>query len=223
MPSSTKRDGGRRKGPKGEDLPAFYPHVAADMLRYCRPAAGLWVDVGAGDGGVGLELARACRGAVLLIDPDEEALQRAVEKAQEAELRDGIATARAQAEALPLRNEVAELVVSRGSVFFWDDPPAGIREVYRVLRPGATAMIGGGLGEDYPEWARKEFTRRRHQSVLSRGPEAYADFKRVRHPETFREWAHEAGLSSFEVVGEGGRSPETPAAGLGIWLRFTKA
>jgi SAM-dependent methyltransferase len=181
------------------------------------------VDLGSGDGGVGLELARMGRGTVLLVDADEETLQRAVEQAREADLRHRIGVARGQAEALPLRDDVAELVVSRGSVYFWDDPPAGLREVYRVLRPGATAMIGGGLGESYPQWARQEFTRRRHDSVRSRGPEAYAEFKRVRHPETFRAWAREAGLNGFEVIGEGGRSPETPAAGLGIWLRFTKA
>jgi ubiquinone/menaquinone biosynthesis C-methylase UbiE len=193
------------------------------MLKYCQPADGLWLDLGSGDGGIGLELARACGGTVLLIDPDEEALQRAVVKGQEAELRHRIAAARAQAEALPLRDEVAELVVSRGSVFFWDDPPAGFREVWRILRPGARAMIGGGLGENYPQWARQEFTRRRHQAVRSRGPEEYAEFERVRRPQTFRAWANEAGLQSFEVVGEGARAPDTPDAGLGIWLRFTKA
>jgi ubiquinone/menaquinone biosynthesis C-methylase UbiE len=222
-PRSSKKSGRARKtGHPGRGLPALYPFVAADTLKYCRPADGLWVDLGCGDGGVGLELARTCRGTVLLIDPDEEALQRAVAQAQEADLPDRVAAIRAQAEALPLRDGVAELVVSRGSAFFWDDPPAGLREVCRVLRPGATAMIGGGLGEGYPQWARQEFTRRRHQSVRSRGPEAYAEFKRVRHPETFRAWADEAGLENFEVIGEGGRSPDTPDAGLGIWLRFTK-
>ena len=39
-----------------------------------------------------------------------------------------------------------DLVVSRGSVYFWDDLNAAFRETARVLRPGGMAFIGGGFG-----------------------------------------------------------------------------
>jgi ubiquinone/menaquinone biosynthesis C-methylase UbiE len=157
------------------------------------------------------------------VDPNSEALPSAVSSAREAKLASRVRVLAARAEALPLRDGVADLVVSRGSIFFWNDPPVGLREIHRVLTRGGKAMIGGGLGEDYPQWARQEFTRRRHESVRSRGAEAWAEFQRVRDPQTFAGWAREAGLSDFTVTGEGARAPSPPGAGLGIWLRFTKA
>jgi len=65
--------------------------------------------------------------------------------------------------------------------------------------PGGRAMIGGGLGSTYPQWARQEFMRRRRESLKS--PEQAGAFAETRHPETFRRLATEAGLPSFQVVG----------------------
>ena len=81
-------------------------------------------------------------------------------------------------------------------------------------------MIGGGLGSGYPQWARQEFIRRRRESAKS--PEEARQFAEARSPETFRSLATEAGLPSFEVVGEGGLTADDPKTGIGIWLRFTK-
>jgi ubiquinone/menaquinone biosynthesis C-methylase UbiE len=127
-----------------------------------------------------------------------------------------------QAEAMPLPDACVDLAVSRGSIFFWDDPARGISEAHRVLRPGGQAMIGGGLGSAYPAWARREFIRRRHGGVQKRGPEAVRRFRHVREPATFRRWAEDAGLTDFQVLGEGGLPADDPRTGLGIWLRFGK-
>ncbi len=42
-----------------------------------------------------------------------------------------------------------DLVVSRGAFFFLT--PEIIRESYRILKPGGTALLGGGYGPDTPE------------------------------------------------------------------------
>jgi SAM-dependent methyltransferase len=221
-PSSGDGRGPEVKGPSDRDLPDPCPFVAADVLRWCAPARGLWVDVGSGAGGVGLELARVGGGVVLLVDPDKDALRRGIEGARRCGLGERIRAVVAQAEALPIRSDTAELVVSRGSIFFWRDAAAGLREAYRVLRVGGKAMIGGGLGTEYPEWARREFARRRLENERRRGAQSYTDFQRLRRPDTFRAWARAAGLGGFEVFGDEGPSPEAPFAGLGVWLRFTK-
>jgi len=204
-------------------LPDYYPFVAEDILRLCNPDDdGLWVDLGCGGGPVALALAEHCRAHIILVDPSDEALASARASAAEKGFSDRIGTMRGRAEALPLADQSVDLVVSRGSIYFWDDQPKGLSEVYRVLREGGQAMIGGGMGSNYPAWARQEFIRRRHEGVRRKGPEAYERFLHLRDPQTFAAWASEAGLPAFEVIGEGGKPVEDPRAGLGIWLRFER-
>lgn len=56
-------------------------------------------------------------------------------------------------------------VSSRGSIFFWDDPVKGLREVYRVPRPGGKAHIGGGAGSGYPDGAVKKLIEQRKRRL----------------------------------------------------------
>lgn len=191
-------------------------------MGFAANTAGLWVDLGCGAGGLGLPLARRSKSRVLLIDPDASALRKALEASREVGLHHRVMALVACAERLPLANECVDLVVSRGSIYFWSDPAQGIREVHRILRAGGRAMIGGGLGRTYPEWARKEFMRRRREDIAQEGPEALERFEEKRSPATFRRLAREAGLRHFEVIGDGVLPPDDPRADLAIWLQFSK-
>jgi ubiquinone/menaquinone biosynthesis C-methylase UbiE len=192
------------------------------MLEMCEPAEGIWVDLGCGKGPVAFALAELSDSFLVLIDPNREALAGAMAEARRRGIFRRMLAVHGRAESLPLADDSVDLVVSRGSIFFWDDRPAGIREVHRVLRPGGAAMLGGGLGSSYPAWARRAFIRHRRASQRKKGPEAVRKFREVRKPETFRGWATEASLENFRVVGEGGLSPDDPDTGLGIWLLFNK-
>ncbi len=207
-------------------LPDFYPYVAADILGWCRPQTGVWIDLGSGTGGVGLAVASSGNAAassstIVLLDPDAKALSQALQRGREKGLGSRLVAVVGVAEDMPLPDDSVDLVFSRGSIFFWKDPVQGIREVQRVLRPGGKAMIGGGRGSEYPEWARREFTRRRHGNQKTDSPQA-KEFARLRDPKTFRQWAKDAGLSDFRVTGHGALPPDDPRAGSGIWLQFTK-
>jgi len=206
----------------GTPLPDRYPYVVKDILKYCRPQKGFWIDLGAGKGQVAIPLIEATSNPVVMLDPDVEAMSKGIELARKKGLEDRLFAVVGVAEDMPLPDNSVDLVVSHGSIFFWNDPVKGLQEVYRVLRPGGKAMIGGGMGSSYPEWAAQESFRRRREQLDKGDPERKKHFIEVRSPETFRRWAENARLPDFEVVGKGAFSAAEPRGEQGIELRFTK-
>lgn len=208
---------------QNKELPDYYGCVAEDVLQMCKPKDGVWVDLGCGPGQVSCALATLQKSSTfVLIDPDPNALDHARRNTQKLNNKHQFQFLKGKAESIPLPSASVALVVSRGSVFFWENQADGIREIYRVLQSGGVAMIGGGLGSTYPLWARKEFIRRRRESAKKNGKTAMAAFKAARSPDTFKMWADQAGLSEFKIIGEGGLSENDPETGLGIWLIFRK-
>jgi len=207
---------------RGSQLPDFFATVAADVLAYCQSTQGIWVDLGSGKGGLGLELASRSASTLILVDPNANALSDGLHAARERGLAQRVVAVIGSAESIPLVTESVDLIVSRGSIYFWQDQPRALGEVYRILRPGGKAMIGGGVGAGYPELARREFYARRLAGEERGGPDALREFLRLRSPETLEGWARAAGIHEFEVRSE----TESPVNGarlrLGFWLRFAK-
>jgi SAM-dependent methyltransferase len=52
------------------------------------------------------------------------------------------------AHAIPLENGSVDLVVSRSSIYFWENMVQVLREIWRVLAPGGQVCIGGGFGTE---------------------------------------------------------------------------
>jgi len=205
-------------------LPDYYATVAQDMVDFCGLKGGrIWMDLGSGSAGVGLALLESLPDAVMvLLDPSAKALGKGLQAARERGFHGRVVAVEGTTERIPMPDESVDVVVSRGSFYFWKNRAQGLREVWRILRPGGRAMIGGGLGSRYPEDARREFIRRKRESAAADGPEAAREFADARSPETFRRLAVEAELPAFEVIGEGGLAPDDPDTGIGIWLRFVK-
>ena len=209
---------------KDAPLPDYYPTVAQEMLDFCgKPDREIWIDLGSGSGGLGLALLDKIPNCVMIfMDPDIKPLAAIRQKAEQRGFFGRAVVVRGAAEEIPMPAESADVIVSRGSFYFWNDRVAGLREVRRILRPGGRAMIGGGLGRNYPHWARQEFIRRRRESSFGKDQEALAEFKKARSPETFRRLAIQAQLASYEITGEGGLDYGETDAGIGIWLKIRK-
>ncbi|MFA6808747.1 MAG: class I SAM-dependent methyltransferase [Eubacteriales bacterium] len=123
----------------------IFPLLADDFLQKSRIEEGICLDIGSGNGYLGLALAEKSALKVTLIDIDPEIMELAEKNIRERQLSDRIKTLLANVVELPLQDNYAQLVVSRGSIFFWEDQTKGLNEVYRVLAPGGMAFIGGGF------------------------------------------------------------------------------
>ncbi|MFH1920283.1 MAG: class I SAM-dependent methyltransferase [Planctomycetota bacterium] len=211
------------KGLKSEQsLPSRYPYVVEDVLRFCKPTKGFWVDLGAGKGQVAIPLIEAAGNPVVMLDPNAEAMTEGLENAREKGIEDRLFAIVGCAEAMPFADNTVDLVVSRGSLFFWDDPVQGLKEVYRVLRPGGKAYIGGGAGSGYPKWAVEKLIAGRKKKMQGEEAEKWTRFVELRRPEQMKQWAEAAGLSAFEVMGQGAISTDDPRTGQGVWLLLEK-
>lgn len=145
----------------------IYPVIAQQIVEKTCKKEGACIDLGGGPGMLGISIARITAMQVTVCDPMPECIELAAENAMEHEVASQVKGIVGCAEQLPFADESVDLVVSRGSVFFWDDQKKGLGEVYRVLRPGGHAVIGGGFGSvellreiqetmaDNPEWNEK--------------------------------------------------------------------
>jgi len=207
---------------KGEQsLPGRHPYVVQDILKLCKPNKGFWVDLGAGKGQLAIPLVEATGNPVVMLDPNREALAEGLRIAREKNLADRLSAVVGKAEDLPFPDNTVDLVVSRGSIFFWDDPPKGLQEVYRVLRPGGKAYIGGGAGSGYPKSDVEKLIQDRKKRLHGPQAEKWKRFVELRRPEQMRAWAEQARLPQFTVLGQGAIADD-PQIGQGVWLMFEK-
>jgi SAM-dependent methyltransferase len=193
-----------------------------DVLGFCRPEKGVWIDLGAGKGQVAIPLIEETENPVVMIDPDDEAMAKGLALAREKGLQDKLLAVVGVAEKLPLPDNSVDLLVSRGSIFFWDEPVTGLREVYRVLRPGCKAYIGGGAGSGYPKEVVAVLIADRKRKLKGEEAEKWQKFIQLRRPEQMHQWARAAGLADFRVMGKGAISADDELVGQGVWLLFEK-
>ncbi len=214
---------GAPKGLKGEQsLPSRYEFVVQDVLKYTQPKSGFWVDLGAGQGQLTIPLVEATGNPVIMIDPDAEAMTKGLQAARQKGLENRLLAVVGVAEALPFPDNSVDLLVSRGAIFFFQDPALGLREVYRVLRPGGKAYLGGGAGSGYPTEATEKLIQQRKEKMTGDEAEKWQRFVELRRPEQMQEWAENAGLKQYQIMGRGAISAEDERVGQGVWIMFEK-
>jgi len=126
----------------------IYPVIAAQAIARTGIRSGLCVDLGGGPGMLGVCVAEASELQVVIVDPLAECVELARENITEHGLPHRVAAQVGRAEALPLADGTVDLVVSRGSIYFWENQRQGLQDIFRVLRPGGWAFVGGGFGSN---------------------------------------------------------------------------
>lgn len=124
----------------------IYPVIAEQAIARTGVRSGLCVDLGGGPGMLGICVAKASDLQVVVVDPLPDCIELARENIAEHGLGHRVTARLGQAEALPIPDGLLDLLVSRGSIYFWEDQRHGLREIFRALRPGGWAFVGGGFG-----------------------------------------------------------------------------
>ena len=124
----------------------IYPIIASDIADSSSIKEGICLDLGCGLASLGIALAEQTDLTVYAVDISEKMYELSTEKAAKHGVSDRLKPVLADVHKLPFDDDFVNLVVSRGSVFFWDNLPVAFSEIARVLAPGGEAWIGGGFG-----------------------------------------------------------------------------
>jgi len=129
--------------------------VTEALVEYAQPRPGMKVlDLASGTGEPAISLASRVRpaGHVTALDLSSELLQIAAERAQQRKLTN-FSIQQADAHELPFPYQAFDLVTSRFGVMFFQNTQKALREIHRVLRPGArTCFLAWGPFEQ-PYWS----------------------------------------------------------------------
>lgn len=190
------------------ELLPIYPLIAQQFLDDYKVADGKCLDIGTGPGYLGVELAKITDLEMYFVDIDPEALNKAKVNAEGAKIKNITHFIEADVCDLPFETDYADFIMSRGSLWFWHDQAKGLQEIYRVLKPGATAVIGGGLGKYTPENMYRRLKKRRQKMLRRNGQ------KRPGEAE-LKELLRKAGISNFCLISD---KPDEP----GRWIEICK-
>jgi len=147
----------------------IYPLIAGQIIEKCGITEGIGIDIGSGPGALAIALVKLTELNMYSLDISYNAHKIAIENIENTGLSDKVFPIVADVHQLPFEDNFADLMVSRGSMFFWKDKEDCFREIYRVLKPTGFAYIGGGYGsaelKDKIKKSRKNDSNRTHDKI----------------------------------------------------------
>ncbi|HOO37786.1 MAG TPA: class I SAM-dependent methyltransferase [Deltaproteobacteria bacterium] len=123
-----------------------YPVIARQVLERTRCRGGICIDLGSGPARLTIELARMGRFSLYAVDFSHEINRIARKNIARKNLSGRILPVTADVSNLPFAGNSADLIVSRSSIFFWENLKETFSAMYRIVKPGAKAYLGGGFG-----------------------------------------------------------------------------
>ena len=142
----------------------IYPVLARQIVSKTGIKKGICLDLGSGSALLGMAISRETELFCYALDHSPDMLYLALENIEKSSLSGQVQPVLGNVHCLPWPEKSIDLVVSRGSIFFWEDLLRVYQEISRVLRPGGYAYVGGGFGsqelfeeirkkmESYDDW-----------------------------------------------------------------------
>lgn len=175
-----------------------YPVIAGQIVERCKVRDGLCMDLGCGPANLAIALAKLTGLSFFAIDFSPSILAYARENILREGLAERITPLVGDVHRLPFADGVASLVVSRGSMPFWENRVAAFSEIKRVLAPGGRCYVGGGLGSS-------QLAEEIDREMLRRGADWQNGPKRRqrnmnRNPMEWRGIMEDAGITHYERI-----------------------
>lgn len=156
--------------------------VTEALVEYARPRPGMRVlDLASGTGEPAITLAGrvGAEGQVTAVDLSADLLEIANSRAKDRGLKNFV-TKQADAHDLPFENESFDLATSRFGVMFFREPVLAMRELLRVLKPGARACFAAWGVFEQPYWQSTMAIVHRHAGGSLLAPGAADPFRFAR-------------------------------------------
>ncbi|WP_067076621.1 class I SAM-dependent methyltransferase [Methanoculleus horonobensis] len=122
----------------------IYPVIAEQALAWSGIRDGIALDIGSGPGLLSVALAQRSDLVVVALDADP-AMSR-IARTAAAGSAGRVIPVTGDVHCMPVRDNTVSLIVSRGSIYFWENRPRAFLEIERILRPGGVAYVGGSFG-----------------------------------------------------------------------------
>lgn len=184
-----------------------YPLIASQITEKFQINKGICIDVGTGPAPLSIALAKITDLKIYAMDISEEMCQIAEQKINSECLENRIIPIRSNVNKMPFEDGFADLVVSRGSMFFWKDLSSGFEEIYRVLKPSGASYIGGGYGSGML----KEKIKREFKDNRNSGKKLYKSPPKI-DINTLEKAVNNAGIKNYILINDDS----------GLWVLFKK-
>ncbi|MBL0713248.1 MAG: class I SAM-dependent methyltransferase [Desulfosarcina sp.] len=127
-------------------LRPVYPVIADQIIKRTGITRGAGLDIGCGNGYLGMALMALTDLSVSFLDPSRAMLDIAQGHTSAQGFSPRTTIVQGDVNDIPLPDNAFQLAVSRGSIFFWQNLSTALQEILRVLSPAGMAYIGGGFG-----------------------------------------------------------------------------
>jgi len=201
------------KASRGALAPVYGPlaeHIA-DRLAL-EDKTGIGIDVGSGPGTLIIELCGRTRLHWVNADINPYSFAHFFTEAERRSFAHRVGAIQADVHDLPFRNNYADVIVSRGSFHFWKDKVRAFGEIYRVLKPGATAYVGRGFSENLPVRTALEIRKKQGRGMKYDVEKTADELRMIMNKLAIEEYQiHRPRADLYETVN------------YGVWVEFRKS
>jgi len=172
---------------------------------------GIGIDIGSGPGTLIIELCKRTKWHWINADINPHFFPYFFEQAEKQGFDGRVSAIEADVQALPFRDDYADVIVSRGSFWLWGDKLKAFGQIRRVLKPGGVAYIGRGFSENLPVDVARN---------VRGGQSGTLKYDVAKTAEELREIMRKLRIRDYSIIRP--RLNNNEGVDYGVWVKFYK-